>query len=142
MNDSHWLKNCIGVLLLLLIVMVLNTLITIRQYWRTPRGVLASVSAHARTLNPPPLTHPKNPPPLGGGNFSSSFTLKSAPNFFLHNPRSTPSGRKSKGERRRKKKMNAINSGHLCSPRSPSTTPDGQRTHFAHTKITSRAIGY
>jgi hypothetical protein len=29
---------------------------------------------------------------------------------------------------------NAINSGHLCLPLVPSTTPDGQRTHFARTK--------
>ena len=26
-----------------------------KEYWRTPRGVLAYVSAHERTLNSPPL---------------------------------------------------------------------------------------
>ena len=28
------------------------------QYWPMPRGVLTLVSAHARTLNPPPLRPP------------------------------------------------------------------------------------
>jgi hypothetical protein len=32
-----------------------NFVVCVYKYWRTPRGVLALVSAHARTLNPPPL---------------------------------------------------------------------------------------
>jgi hypothetical protein len=66
---------------------------------------------------------------------SNSFGY-SGPHVKIQNPRTTPSGRKvNDSERKKKKKNNAINSGHLRLPRSPSTMPDGQFTHFARTNI-------
>ena len=69
---------------------IMNTLWIQKKYWRMPRGVLAPVSAHARTLNSPP---PFNPLGAGGEKFlikvlaisdnSDHFSFFSSPNFFL-----------------------------------------------------------
>jgi hypothetical protein len=106
------------------------------EYWRTPRGVLANVSVHARTLNPPPNCHRhhhrrrcrrrrcrrqhrrKGQKKLNfsikvlaisdNSDFSTIFFLSAHTNF--HDPRTNPFGRKviRYREREREKTTNLV----------------------------------
>jgi hypothetical protein len=89
-------------------------------------------------------------------NFKSNFCTKKLSHFHAcsraHGPHSRPgeieryvwmlilstSYVRKVTEPERRRKNNAINSGHLRLPRSPSTTPQGQRTHLAWTNCQRR----